>query len=120
REIGALAQYPDRPTQLVVTHPVVHATQSAGFGVDPPANDPAYDESPAEGGAFGGGAEGNRTPDLFDANEARYQLRHSPVGSEGTDSQTLANHPVHHEIGVSTQVTDDFTACSEAGSGPAP
>jgi hypothetical protein len=25
-----------------------------------------------------GGAEGNRTPDLFDANEARYQLRYSP------------------------------------------
>ena len=27
-----------------------------------------------------GGAEGNRTPDLFDANEARYQLRYSPMG----------------------------------------
>ena len=26
-----------------------------------------------------GGAEGTRTPDLFDANEARYQLRHSPM-----------------------------------------
>ena len=25
-----------------------------------------------------GGAAGNRTPDLFDANEARYQLRYSP------------------------------------------
>ncbi len=25
------------------------------------------------------GAEGNRTPDLFDANEARYQLRYSPA-----------------------------------------
>ena len=31
-----------------------------------------------------GGAEGNRTPDLLDANESRYQLRHSPV---------LARHP---------------------------
>jgi site-specific DNA recombinase len=32
-----------------------------------------------------GGAEGNRTPDLLDANESRYQLRHSPVpgGSAG-------------------------------------
>ena len=26
-----------------------------------------------------GGAAGNRTPDLFDANEARYQLRYSPM-----------------------------------------
>ncbi len=26
-----------------------------------------------------GGAEGNRTPDLLDANETRYQLRYSPV-----------------------------------------
>jgi hypothetical protein len=26
-----------------------------------------------------GGAEGNRTPDLLDANESRYQLRHSPI-----------------------------------------
>ena len=25
-----------------------------------------------------GGAKGNRTPDLLDANESRYQLRHSP------------------------------------------
>ena len=25
-----------------------------------------------------GGAAGSRTPDLFDANEARYQLRYSP------------------------------------------
>ena len=25
-----------------------------------------------------GGAEGNRTPDLLDANETRYQLRYSP------------------------------------------
>ena len=24
------------------------------------------------------GAKGNRTPDLLDANESRYQLRHSP------------------------------------------
>src|SRR4051794_29218507 len=27
---------------------------------------------------FLGGAAGSRTPDLFDANEARYQLRYSP------------------------------------------
>ena len=26
-----------------------------------------------------GGAEGNRTPDLLDANETRYQLRYSPA-----------------------------------------
>ncbi len=25
------------------------------------------------------GAKGNRTPDLLDANETRYQLRYSPV-----------------------------------------
>ena len=29
-----------------------------------------------------GGAAGNRTPDLFDANEARYQLRYSPIARE--------------------------------------
>ncbi len=28
-----------------------------------------------------GGAKGNRTPDLLDANETRYQLRYSPAGS---------------------------------------
>jgi hypothetical protein len=28
--------------------------------------------------ANNGGAKGNRTPDLLDANESRYQLRHSP------------------------------------------
>ena len=28
-----------------------------------------------------GGAEGNRTPDLLDANETRYQLRYSPRGT---------------------------------------
>jgi len=27
------------------------------------------------------GAEGNRTPDLLDANESRYQLRHSPAST---------------------------------------
>lgn len=27
---------------------------------------------------FEGGAKGIRTPDLLDANESRYQLRHSP------------------------------------------
>jgi hypothetical protein len=27
---------------------------------------------------FSGGAKGIRTPDLLDANETRYQLRHSP------------------------------------------
>ena len=36
-----------------------------------------------------GGAEGNRTPDLLDANESRYQLRHSPGAPLG-DAQTLA------------------------------
>jgi hypothetical protein len=29
------------------------------------------------------GAEGNRTPDLLDANESRYQLRHSPASGGG-------------------------------------
>ena len=31
-----------------------------------------------------GGAEGIRTPDLLDANETRYQLRHSPGDIAGT------------------------------------
>ena len=37
-------------------------------------------------GCPGGGAEGNRTPDLLIANETRYQLRHSPknVGNHNT------------------------------------
>ena len=32
---------------------------------------------------FPGGAKGNRTPDLLDANESRYQLRHSPWSVAG-------------------------------------
>ncbi len=32
----------------------------------------------ASRGVFLGGAKGNRTPDLLDANETRYQLRYSP------------------------------------------
>jgi hypothetical protein len=36
------------------------------------------------------GAEGNRTPDLLDANESRYQLRHSPVPASGRALTTLA------------------------------
>ncbi len=38
-----------------------------------------------------GGAEGNRTPDLLDANESRYQLRHSPkCGSESSNGPDAA------------------------------
>lgn len=40
-------------------------------------------KSPAEAG-LSGGAKGNRTPDLLDANETRYQLRYSPVRLRGT------------------------------------
>ena len=38
---------------------------------------------------FDGGAKGIRTPDLFHAMEARYQLRHSPVRDliEGTAAE---------------------------------
>ncbi len=38
-----------------------------------------------------GGAEGSRTPDLLDANETRYQLRHSP----GTTA--MGGRPVKRE-----------------------
>ena len=34
-----------------------------------------------------GGAAGNRTPDLFDANEARYQLRYSPRTADPSASR---------------------------------
>ncbi len=38
------------------------------------------------------GAKGNRTPDLLDANESRYQLRHSPGRSCDRPLATLAAH----------------------------
>ena len=44
----------------------------------PPAH-PRTDEPQAAGLGFRGGAEGNRTPDLFHAMEALYQLSYSPV-----------------------------------------
>src|SRR6478735_7780401 len=44
-------------------------------------------------GLLGGGAAGNRTPDLFDANEARYQLRYSPMASAGTGAATTLAAP---------------------------
>src|SRR5690606_30316572 len=42
---------------------------------------PGYDRSPGliARGFWFGGPKGIRTPDLLDANEARYQLRHRPV-----------------------------------------
>src|SRR4029079_14325066 len=40
-----------------------------------------------------GGAEGNRTPDLFDANEARYQLRYSPMTPAGAEVATTLAAP---------------------------
>ena len=45
-------------------------------------------------GAFCGGAEGNRTPDLLIANETRYQLRHSPK-NDGNHNTVMArvNNP---------------------------
>ena len=42
------------------------------------------------------GAEGNRTPDLLDANETRYQLRYSPSRSApslAVDGRLLADRP---------------------------
>ena len=54
-----------------------------------------------------GGAEGNRTPDLLDANESRYQLRHSPSCPNGlakTISRSLTGRAtVSPRLGV-TQV----------------
>ena len=38
-------------------------------------------EDHAVGALTSCGAEGNRTPDLLDANETRYQLRYSPLGA---------------------------------------
>jgi hypothetical protein len=38
----------------------------------------------------GGGAEGNRTPDLLIANEALSQLSYSPIA--GFDVQQIASH----------------------------
>ena len=35
-------------------------------------------ENRHKGALTSSGAEGNRTPDLLDANETRYQLRYSP------------------------------------------
>lgn len=56
---------------------------------------------------FCGGAEGNRTPDLFDANEARYQLRHSPARILRSARQTLAGNPRKERI-----------ACTDVAFGP--
>ena len=58
---------------------------------------------------FCGGAEGNRTPDLFDANEARYQLRHSPARILRSARQTLAGNPRRERI-----------ACTDVAFGPDP
>ena len=44
-----------------------------------------------------GGAEGIRTPDLFHAMEARYQLRQSPAVS--CDSESLADEGLQRKIG---------------------
>lgn len=57
------------------------------------------------------GAKGNRTPDLLDANETRYQLRYSP-------SATLAGrgcHP-HEQRGTPYQ---DARSAFQTGSAPA-
>jgi hypothetical protein len=39
-----------------------------------------------------GGAEGNRTPDLLVANEARYQLRYSPSHRPDCEGQISTLH----------------------------
>ena len=41
----------------------------------------------------GSGAEGDRTPDLFHAMEARYQLRYSPVGSRQGSTERRCHTP---------------------------
>ncbi len=77
-----------------------------------------------------GGAEGNRTPDLLDANESRYQLRHSPVsdhgGSDGNDlsrgsfagctAVSRSGRAVEVvEVGVVLVGLDERGACGEGG-----
>jgi hypothetical protein len=47
-------------------------------------------QDPRKGALTSCGAEGNRTPDLLDANETRYQLRYSPAGAQ----QSLAVGPL--------------------------
>src|ERR1044072_5766070 len=77
---GELIRTPDRSTQ-----PNAGARGLApggGGGAGPPPQSPRERKGPRPlGGHEPGicGAEGNRTPDLLDANETRYQLRYSPL-----------------------------------------
>ena len=58
-----------------------------------------------------GGAKEIRTPDLFDANEARYQLRHSPGCCVATLSRAVA---------LRTKALSGFRAPPAPGAVPAP
>jgi len=51
----------------VQTQVKVMTNKAAGKAIERPLKRPHF-----------GGAKGNRTPDLLDANETRYQLRYSP------------------------------------------
>ena len=64
-----------------------------------------------------GGAEGNRTPDLLDANESRYQLRHSPGAVLWTAGKTISG-PVLSAKSASDQ--DLPTAPTRAAGSRAP
>ena len=44
-------------------------------------------------GCFTGGPEGNLTPDLLIANEARYQLRHRPLRANDSTEEKGLNGP---------------------------
>jgi hypothetical protein len=55
------------------------------------------------------GAEGNRTPDLLDANETRYQLRYSPprcARSLAAGPQLLADRPTVARLESGLQVVE--------------
>ncbi len=56
------------------------------------------------------GAEGNRTPDLLDANETRYQLRYSPprcAESLAAGQQLLADRPAIGRLKGGPQLVED-------------
>src|SRR5437588_9138665 len=61
-----------------------------------------------------GGAAGSRTPDLFDANEARYQLRYSPrcgdqPSRSGTGRSSVVDRPTALEdlVELGRRLVDD-------------
>ena len=66
-------RFPDQTT-VGTTHPIEMRPRNGREGIRASLTEAIK----ALNWLFPGGAEGNRTPDLLDANESRYQLRHSP------------------------------------------